>query len=456
MLHFLSYFQTNVCSIISFLNMNIISNALLLWLLLLPLFGRGQTAAAPRTLTLDEVVQLGMANSKSLQISMAKAEVAHSKTRQVRATTIPSLTYSGSYYRLSDNVEPFETPLFVVPVLLNQTISRVSLSEPIFTGLRAFNSIHATEFLEKAARFDLEKDKKEVQLNLLTAALNLYKLQEALQVLDRSLVTAKNRMTDIQNLNKQGITLDNDVLRADLAVTQIETARLETDNAVTSSQYALATLLGLPTEQPLQIDLVAATAAVMPGSLDNFLDNATQRADYQAATQRAFASAKQVAISKGAYFPFVNVGANLYSSNPNQRQFPVEDRFITVWDAGVQLSWNLSGLYTSRFSVQESKLNLVQANILRDQMADAARTEIVSNYYSWQTALQKIALTEKSVTQSIENQRIIALRNKQQIASTTDLLDADLLLLQSQINQLSTKADAQLSYFKLLKSAGKL
>jgi outer membrane protein TolC len=113
-------------------------------------------------------------------------------------------------------------------------------------------------------------------------------------------------------------------------------------------------------------------------------------------------------------------------------------------------------LYTSKFNVQEAKLGSIQANTQRDQIGDAARTDITNNFYAWQTAIQKIALSEKSLTQSTENQRITALRNSQQISSTTDLLDADVLLLQSQINQLSAKADAQLAYFKLLKSAGKL
>jgi outer membrane protein TolC len=429
---------------------------LLCLLLLTPAIGYSQTQQPARTLTLEEVVQLGLANSKTLQISLARADVAHSKTQQARSTTIPALNYTGSYYRLSDNVTPFETPLFTIPILLNQTLNKVSISEPIFTGFRALNTIKATEFLEKAARIDLEKDKKDVQLNLLSAAINLYKLQEARKVFERSLTTARNRLTDTQNLNKQGLALDNDVLRADLAVTQVETARMETDNALLASQYALATLLGLPTDQPLQIDAASITAAMSGETLESFLDNATQRADYQAATQRALAASKQADVSKGAYLPLVSIGANLYANNPNQRQFPVEDRFITTWDAGVQVSWNLSGLYTSRFNVQEAKLGSIQANTQRDQIGDAARTDITNNFYAWQTAIQKIALSEKSLTQSTENQRITALRNSQQISSTTDLLDADVLLLQSQINQLSAKADAQLAYFKLLKSAGKL
>jgi outer membrane protein TolC len=42
------------------------------------------------------------------------------------------------------------------------------------------------------------------------------------------------------------------------------------------------------------------------------------------------------------------------------------------------------------------------------------------------------------------------------LSSLTDLLDADSLLLQAQINQVTAKADAYLSRVRLLRSAGKL
>ncbi|MBP6827524.1 MAG: TolC family protein [Saprospiraceae bacterium] len=409
-----------------------------------------------RTLSLDEVVTLGMANSKQIQVSAARTEAAGARTRQARSSTVPTLSYTGSYYRLSDNIEPFETSFFTVPVLLNQVNNRLSISEPVFTGLRALNTIRATEFLEKAARYDLEKDKKEIQINLLTAAINLYKLQEARKVFERSLATAQNRLTDTRNLNRQGIALDNDLLKADLSVTQIETARIETDNAIAAAQYALNTLLGLPPTTLLQIDSTSILERATPAPLETFLTGSTQRADYMAATQRAFASEKQVSVGKGAYLPLVTLGANLYANNPNQRQFPIEDKLITTWDAGVGVSWNLSSLMTNKFAVQEAKLNLIQANAVREQISENARSEIASNYYAWQTATQKIALYEKSVAQAAENQRITKLRSDQQISSLTDLLDADSLFVQAQINRVSILADARLAYLKLLRSAARL
>lgn len=434
----------------------------LLVLALLPMVPQPLTAQV-RVLRLDEVIDLGLANSKSLQISSAKAAAAQAKTAQTHDATFPTVSYNGSYARLSENIDPFAITLpsgetqVLNPVIPNQYLNRLSITEPVFTGLRALNTIRATEFLEQAARFDLERDRKDVQLNLTAAAINLYKLQSALKVVDKNLTTAQNRLTDTYHLRDQGLALDNDVLRSELAVTQLETAKLETANAIAAAQFNLAILLGLPTEQGIQIDSASLfSGAENAESLDFFLGNAANRADVQAADQRALAASKQVKITQGTYFPLISVGANLYTNRPNQRLFPPQDRFLSTWDAGVNVSWNLSNFYTSRHTVQESKLNFLQAELQRNQLGDAAKSDIANNFYNWQTARQKTLLAEKSVAQALENQRITQLRNTQQIASLSDLLDADALLVQAQINEVGARADARMAYFKLLKSAGKL
>jgi outer membrane protein TolC len=433
-----------------------------LFLLVLPFTVISQTANV-RTLTIEEVVQLGLTNSKQLQVSAAKLVAAQAKTLQSRDATIPSIGYTGSYTRLSTNVQPFvfHTPsgsdLVLNPIIPNNYVNRLSLSEYVFTGFRALNTVKANVFLENAVHFDAEKDKKDVLLNLLNAAVNLYKLQEARRVFEGSLATARNRQTDVRNLKTQGLALDNDVLKAELAVAQIEMARTETDNAILSAQYGLNVLMGLPEATQIAIDgtSIFKDSPVRDG-LDAFTGNAGNRADVQAAAQRALAAEKQVDITKGSRWPLVSVGANLYENRPNQRLFPPEDKFLGTWDAGITLSWSLSNLYTSRHNVQEARANMLQNNLIHDQLTESARIDIANNYYSWLSAEQRIAVAEKSVSQAIENQHITDLRSNQQISSTTDLLEADALLLQAQVNQISARADARLSYFRLLKSAGKL
>lgn len=419
--------------------------------------------AQTRAMTLDEVVAAGMANSKQVQIAAAKSAAAHAKTGQFKDAFVPVISYTGKYERLSNNITPFSftlpdgTEQVLNPVILNQYTNRLSLSEPVFTGFRAANTIRAAHFLEQAAQLDAVKDRTEVQLNLLGAALNLYKLQEVRKTFDQSLQAARSRSAEVRNQRDQGMALDNDVMKADLVVARLETARDETDNALAAAQYALAVLTGLPEDTAIRIDSasVFARTPVVAG-LNEYLGSTTMRPEVQAANSRALAAGKQVEISQGAYYPLVSLGANLYANNPNQRVFPPEARFKSTWDAGVTLSWNLSNLYTARHSVEEARLNQLQADLTGAQLTDAAKTDITTNYYQLKSARGRIALAEKTVEQADENRRITEVRQVQQVASVSDLLDADAQFLQAQIDAIHARIDAQYAYFKLLKSTGKL
>ena len=427
--------------------------------LLLPLLATAQ----PRVMTLDELVTAGLANSKQLQIATAKSAAAHARLAQYQNAFVPMLTYTGNYSRLSENVDEFGFTLpdgtykVLNPIIPNQYSNRLSLSETVFTGLRAVNTIRAAEFLERAASLDADRDRSEVQFNLIGATLNLYKLQQARQTFDQNLHSAQSRLTDLRNQRDQGLVLDNDVLRAELAAAQIESARAETDNSIAAARYALAVLTGLPEQTAIVIDSASVFARTPTvASLSEYLDAAGQRPEVQAARSRAQASDKQVDVSKGVYYPLVTVGGSLFDNRPNQRVFPPEDRFKSTWEAGVTLTWNLSNLYTARKNVEEARFNLVQANLLGDQLSEAARTDISNNYYQLQSAQLRIALAEKTVAQALENRRVMEVRLGQQVNSATDLLDADAQYLQAQINAVQVHADAQLAYFKLLKSTGKL
>ncbi len=134
---------------------------------------------------------------------------------------------------------------------------------------------------------------------------------------------------------------------------------------------------------------------------------------------------------------------------------PLENKFKNTWDAGATLSWNLSQLYTTKAFVSEAKANLKQAEAATEQLSDAVKMEVNANYNGYLVALQKISLSEKSIEQATENQRVTSNKYKSNTALMTDVLEADVALLQSKLNLINAKADADVAYYKLLKSTGK-
>ena len=69
---------------------------------------------------------------------------------------------------------------------------------------------------------------------------------------------------------------------------------------------------------------------------------------------------------------------------------------------------------------------------------------------------KKTEVYKKAVIQAEENYRITKNKYDNALVNTTDLLDANVLLLQSKINLAVAKADVYLAYNKLLQTTGTL
>jgi outer membrane protein TolC len=76
------------------------------------------------------------------------------------------------------------------------------------------------------------------------------------------------------------------------------------------------------------------------------------------------------------------------------------------------------------------------------------------NYRASLQALEKINVLQTAVAQAEENDRIMEAKFRNQLATTTDRIDAQSLMYQSRINLELARADADIAYYNLLKSTG--
>jgi outer membrane protein len=419
--------------------------------------------AQNRVLTLDEAVRLGLENSKILRGSAAKLDMARSKVKQFWNTaTIPNITLNSGFTRLSDNIEPFMVKfpgatdaIALNPQILNQFTNRLQAQQIVYAGGRGNNYFKSAELLEKAASLDIDKDRVEVKNNIISAVLNLYKLQKSALILGENLKVLQTRFTDVKNYVTAGTALENDALKTDLAITQLETSQKEVANALDLAHFNLNLMLGQPTEILFDLDEKSLFSEKTLGSLDSYLTTLTTRPDLAAADVRRQVAEKNIEITHGAMYPVVSLVAGYNENRPNQRVFPQQAEFKGTWDAGVQVSFNLSNLYTNKFQTQEARAALTQTEAQRAQLGDAAKMEIAAAYYNYKTAVEKITLIGKSITQTLENQRVMKNRFEAQVSTIGELLDADFLVLQAKLNLETARTDAEVAYYKLLKATGR-
>ena len=418
-------------------------------------------AQTAKKLILNDAINLGLQNSRQLRISASKLEAMQARVQQVKNQLLPSVNMSVNYMRISDNVEPFRIGVppnekILNPQILNQSYNRLGVQYGIFTGFRAINTLKSNEFLMKATQLDAEKDKSEIKLNVINAYYNLYKFIVSKRVLEDNLKTLESRLADTRKFVAQGVALQNDVLKLELNQANLQQSLADVQSGMDITNFNLDMLLGLATETILELDEIVITSKNDVTVSTTFLNDALQnRTEIKATEYRKLAGERAVEISRGNYYPIVSVGANYDYNLPNQRVFPQQDAFKGTWNAGLTASYNLVNLYTTKALIQEQEANLAQTITAKDQLSDAIKMEVNANVSAYKTALQKIVLAEKSVIQANENQRLMKVRYNNQVATLTELLEADTLYTQVQLNIVNARVDAELAYVKLMKSVGK-
>ncbi len=417
-------------------------------------------AQKQQPINLQTAVQMGLEQSKQLKLSTLKTEAYQVKVAQFKNSTIPTLSLYSNYSRLSNNIEPFKITFpngqeqALNPQILNQFTNRVSLQEMIFAGFRANNTLKSMEFMEKATSLDYEKDKVEISNNIITAYLGLQKMKVSLAQLADSRKLLDARLQDVKNLEGAGMALLNDVLKVELAITNLEQTQTEVATAIQIANYNLGMMLGLAADTDIVTTEENSPKEV--ANLESYMTLALQnRAEVRAADYRAQAANYNIKVAGGNYYPTVSVGANYYVNRPNQRVFPQQDEFKNTWDAGVSLNWNLTNLYSTGKLKEEANVSLRQTEMSKEQLSEGIKMEVNAQYQSYLSALKKIEQCQKAIIQATENQRLMKNRYDDKLVTLTDLLEADTQLLQAQINVISAKIDAQSLYYKLLKAVGK-
>ena len=428
-------------------------------------------------LGLTESVKLSIQANKTLRISKAQVEAAAARVSQAKDRQLPQLGVSGSYYRLS---QPTITPGNGLKALLsgnkkgstttttttnttntnsapasfstiNQAILvQANLTIPIFAGFKIRYLIESDQFLLKAAALNATHVAAEVAINTVSAYYNIYKLQANKKLLQQDLDEQNRRVKDFSNLEANGLLTRNDLLKAEVQQSNIKLSLLDISNSLEIGLYNFKVMLGLGDSIVVDIDTLQLFPDHTIRSKGDYLQaGLNQRRDLQAYGQQNESYKASVKGAKSGYYPSIALsGGYIDAWIPN---------FITatnVMTASIGIRYNLTGIFTTRHDVQEAKASLKQSEASFDQMSDNIKMSVNQNFLNYNQALQKIEVTSSTIGQAAENYRITKNKYTNSLSTLTDLLDADVALLQTQINKAEAKADAEVAYYRLLESSG--
>lgn len=431
-------------------------------LLLGSLFLQARPARAEdaRPLTVDEAVAMGLSYSKGLKATSERAEGAEAKARENDSLGLPSLKFGGTYTRLS-KVPPFEIDLaflglgrFIInPTLLNAYNMQVTLQQPLFTGFQLSGLAELGHLQAKAAREDVRRDESDVALSVRTAYWTVYKAKDIKRVVDESVGLVEAHLKDVRNFYDQGLASQNDVLKVQVQLASVQSLQLQASNGITLSMMALNSLIGLPVETEISLLSSVAGPASEQEPLPFLINRALERRpELKALGFQVQAAQAGVKIAKSGWYPQLYLVGNFYVQRPNQRILPIEDKFKNTWDLSLALSFDLWNWNRTKNQARQAKALLAQAENGAAQLKDGIVLEVSQNYFALEQQKMAIKLTADTVTQAEENFRVTGNRFKAGLALNSDLLDAEVALLQAKIGYSQALVDSEVLRAKLAKS----
>lgn len=414
--------------------------------------------AQERTLTIEESVALGLKNSKILHSSLMKAEYADAKSSEAAASLYPSLKFQAAYQTLSD-VPEFKIPLpgavVSFPVILNNYNLKATLQQPLFTGWKLQGVANSAEYSAEASRRDFVKDKAELVYNIKSAYWNLYKAKEFKRVADENVNQIAAHLNDVENLSKQGMATNNEVLKVKVQFSNAKILESDAENNVQIATIAFNSTIGIPlTTEITTSSSLTPTSKEFP-EVEKLLTTAfTQRPDIQGMEWRVKASDAGVTAAKGGWLPQIFLTGNYYYSRPNQRIFPAQDEFKDTWDVGVSLQFDIWNNLTALHQTTAAQAQYEQTKDALAVLKDGVTLEVTQSYLNFKQAKQKIELSRLGVEQANENYRVTSEKFKSGLTTNSELLDAEVLLLQSKLQLTQALVDYELTQAKLEKAIG--
>jgi len=409
-------------------------------------------AQESRTLTLKEAIELSLKNSKQLKSNEAKILEAASAVKEAEEKKLPDASVSGSYLYLP--IQPtidLKTGSGSGGPSVNQAIYGIAnVSMPLYNGGKIRYGIESAKFLEQAVKLDAENDRGAVILNIISSCINLYKAHQAIELVKENLAQSQQRVKDLSNLEKNGLLARNDLLKAELQSSNIELTLLDAESNYKLACVNMNIMMGLPEQTVLIPDKNGLALPSAIKSLEEYEQDALQnRKDIAAISFRKRSAGINVKSIKAEKYPSVSLtGGYIAADIP---------KFLSVYNAvniGVGVKYNIASLWKNKSKVQQAEAKVKQVTIGEEILADNIRLQINQAYLAYLVSVKKIQVYEKAVIQATENYRITKNKYDNSLATTTELLDADVALLQTRLSVTNAKADSFIAYNRLLQAAG--
>ncbi|MBV9463066.1 MAG: TolC family protein [Verrucomicrobiae bacterium] len=320
---------------------------------------------------------------------------------------------------------------------------RINVRQPIFSGFREFNAAGSGRADILARRFDKERARQLLYLDVADVFYQVLMYQEDLKLLGELGEALGERRGELNKRVKLGRSRAGESLAAQSDLAENFVAIEQTRGLLGASRELLAFLIGVPAEK-----ITLKDDRALPGAqaLEAYLIQTGERPDVLSAIQAEESQRRLLEEAKGEHYPTIAAEANYYV-----RQHP---DFGNEWN--VALTFDLpifeGGVIEAR--VREHEALVRQSHLNLDELRRTADRDVRTAYNNFISSLAQAARLRESLRAQSENYEVQRHDYGLGISSNLDVLTA-LQMLETTKRRLSdAEMDAKVNLVRLHVAAG--
>jgi len=404
----------------------------------------------PKKYTIKSAIEEAIANSYSLKAKKEQLNQATNIKNQARSDFLPKFSLNYGYSKLNE-----ARKLGGIDISADETFRFVgNFTQPLFTGFGLISAYNLSKLGIDQSEMNLELERLDLALRVKTAYYNVLLADAGIDVAEKSVEALESAVNVSRSFHKVGMVPINDVLQAEVDLANSVQALTRAKNDARLARASFNTILVRGVNEPVELERIRKFDPEI-GQFEKYRELALKnRPEIKLIDINIQQADQQINLAKSKYWPEIAFTYNYIKEGDTLAVdgSPLHDR--SSWEALVTAQWTFWEWGKTVNSQREKESFRRELMEVKNTLVDNITLEVKQAILDLETAVENIPTTQKAVEQGEENLRVNEERYKAQVSTILDLLQAQALLVQARVNNISSLYTSALARATLDRAIG--
>lgn len=372
-------------------------------------------------LSLEDSESLAIMNSEAMKQVIENREVAKGRIWSAYGQALPQVNarvgkyFSGTYANglAGDERDRFN----------KQYSGTLMLSQPIYSGGKVMAALRGAKLYRQSVELGIDSTRQEIIYAVRVTYNRILFYRENVKVSSEQVKLAQNYLGDVKKRIDVGDAVAYDVLRAEVELTNEQTALTSNANELDKAMTDFSVLLGLPENTSFDLTGKLDYDKHSPEDTNELYKLAlSMRPDVKSSELQVKMQKEAIQLVRAELFPQLSLSADYTRSNVELGGSVHE--WEKDWNVGIVMDWSIFDGLLIRGQVREERAKKKQLELADKDLKDRVYSQIKNALLDIKTAIKNVVAQEHNVKQATESLRLTQEREKHGVATHLDVLTA--------------------------------